>query len=88
MSIKGKPRNRKRQPAQRPQLLPADSRTTLPRTYGLQPGELGVIPDPKDPTRVHSYMLADGTQIKLNNDTVPSNVPPLEPSLIVTSRMN
>lgn len=33
-------------------------------------------------------MLADGTQIRLNNDTVPSNVPPLEPSLVVTSRGN
>lgn len=52
---------------------------------GLQPGEIGIIPDPEDLTRVHSYMFADGTQIRLDNSSVPARIPPLEPSLMVTS---
>jgi hypothetical protein len=60
----------------------------LPTPDGLEADEIGVILDPQNPTRVHSYMFADGTCLKLNNDSVPAKVPPLEPSLIVTSMDN
>jgi hypothetical protein len=59
-----------------------------PRPIGLLPGEVGIIPDFENPGRIHSYMLHDGTHIKLNNDSVPAKVPLLEPSLMVTSMSN
>jgi len=60
----------------------------LPKPDGLEPDEIGIILDPHNPTRVHSYMFADGTHLKLDNSSVPAKVPPLEPSLIVTSMDN
>jgi hypothetical protein len=60
----------------------------LPKPDELEPDEIGVILDPQNPTRVHSYMFADGTHLKLDNSTVPAKVPPVEPSLIVTSMDN
>lgn len=60
----------------------------LPAPNGLGPDEIGIVLDPHNPTRVHSYMFADGTHLKLNNESVPAKVPPLEPSLIVTSMDN
>jgi hypothetical protein len=54
----------------------------------LDPDEIGIILDPENPARVHSYIFADGTQLKLDNQSVPSKVPSLEPSLIVTSMDN
>jgi hypothetical protein len=54
----------------------------------LEPDEIGVILDPQNLTRVHSYMFADGTHLELDNSSVPAKVPPLEPSLIVTSMDN
>lgn len=77
---------RPKKPKQKQQFVAPRSRVIWPpRPIGLQPGEIGVIPEPDDPTRVHSYMFSDGTQIRLDNSSVPDWVPPLEPSLMITS---
>jgi len=60
----------------------------LPAPNDLEPDEIGIILDPQNPRRIHSYMFADGTHLALDNDSVPAQVPPLEPSLIVTSMAN
>ncbi len=81
MSTKRKSQRKKQVPLQK-------LRPLSPLPIGLEPGEIGVIFDPTNPVRVDSYMLPDGTRFKLNNSSVPAQVPPLEPSLMVTSMAN
>jgi hypothetical protein len=83
-----KKRNRKSKNSKPMQQFKSSARMKLPKPDELDPDEIGVILDPQNPTRVHSYIFADGTHLKLDNSTVPAKVPPLEPSLIVTSMDN
>lgn len=81
-SKKNKRRSKKAKPTRR---LHSSVHMQLPSPDELAPDEFAVILDPQNPTRVHSYMFADGTHLQLDNSSVPAKVPVLESSLIVTS---
>jgi hypothetical protein len=83
-----KKRNRKLKKSRTMQRVKSTAPVQVPNPNDLEPDEIGVILDPENPTRVHSYMFPDGTHLELDNSSVPANVPPLEPSLIVTSMDN